>query len=623
MFKMLSQKALLGGVSVIALVALCGAAGLWSALNLADNLRDGQRSAKLLIEHMHADMMHDAIRADVFSALVASDQANGIDTASVSMGLREHAALIRANIANERVLGLTEEQAAVLAENDGPLEDYINSAQNVVALASTDLAAARAALPEFIGRFSALESSMRHVTEVLSAQADRNTARGEATAQTALYLVGGVITLAMLVLGFLVMATSRVLFSPLLSMTGAMSKLAAGDKSITVPELGRVDEIGKMATAVQAFKEAAMKLDAADAASAVKANEQTEVVNSLASVLKQLRDGNLTMRIETAFSADYEELRTDFNTALDGLQTAMQAVVLSADAIRSSTGETSLAASDLSLRTEQQASSLEETAAALDEITITVRKTAEDAKQADVAVIGTLSEAEVSGQVVRQTMAAMAEIEKSSKQISLIIGVIDEIAFQTSLLALNAGVEAARAGDAGRGFAFVATEVRALAKRSSDAAKEIKILISAGSQHVEIGVDLAGEAGKSLRQMVGRVSEISSLMSEIAASAQEQSASLTQINGAINQMDQATQQNAAIAEQSTVASRTLTQAADELLGLILKFQTGVAVTQGDGWQSRGRRGGPGKSVAQQRQRVAQFASRGSAALKADDDWDEF
>ncbi len=358
---------------------------------------------------------------------------------------------------------------------------------------------------------------------------------------------------------------------------------------------------------------------AAEAERAARAEEQARVVRGLADGLGELAGGNLTARIDQPFPGEYEKLRSDYNSAMASLQEAMKTIVVNAGGIRTGAGEISQASDDLSRRTEQQAASLEETAAALDEITATVRKTADGSKQANSVVATARSDAESSGQVVQEAVAAMAEIEKSSNQISQIIGVIDEIAFQTNLLALNAGVEAARAGEAGRGFAVVASEVRALAQRSSEAAKEIKGLISASSQHVGTGVELVGEAGKALQGIVTKVNEISGLVSEIAASAQEQATALAEVNTAINQMDQVTQQNAAMVEESTAASHSLTQEADELMHLISRFQTGAAAQI----KSPPTKAKPtGQPVQQQKQRVAQFASSGSAALK-DDDWQEF
>ena len=254
----------------------------------------------------------------------------------------------------------------------------------------------------------------------------------------------------------------------------------------------------------------------------------------------------------------------------------MSRVTAATDGIRGGSEEIGIAADDLSRRTEQQAASLEETAAALDEITSTVRRSAAGAKQASEVVAGAKLEAERSGIVVDQAVAAMGEIETSSREIGNIIGVIDEIAFQTNLLALNAGVEAARAGEAGRGFAVVAQEVRALAQRSADAAKEIKTLIGASARQVEAGVGLVGQTGEALRGIVAKVVEIDALIVQISASAQEQATGLHQVNTAVNQMDQVTQQNAAMVEQTTAATHALKGQTAELVALISAFQVGTS-----------------------------------------------
>ena len=283
-------------------------------------------------------------------------------------------------------------------------------------------------------------------------------------------------------------------------------------------------------------------------------------------------------------------------------------------------GEISEAADDLSRRTEQQAATLEETAAALDQITATVKKTAEGATQAATVVETSRVAAEKSKDIVERAVKAMSAIETSAEKISLIIGVIDEIAFQTNLLALNAGVEAARAGEAGRGFAVVASEVRALAQRSADAAKEIKSLITASSVQVKSGVDLVGETGDALSSIVSRVMEIDQLMVEITASTQEQSTALHQVNTAVNQMDQVTQQNAAMVEESTAASHNLTQEGQRLASLVTRFR----VTQDGGrrteqTESRVERPAP-------RAPARAFRQVGSAALATSapaNEWEEF
>ena len=246
--------------------------------------------------------------------------------------------------------------------------------------------------------------------------------------------------------------------------------------------------------------------------------------------------------------------------------------------MRSGSDEIADASDSLARRTEQQAASLEETAAALEEITATVRRTAEGASHARSVVAGAKTDAETGGEVVGRAIVAMNAIATSSRAITQIIGVIDEIAFQTNLLALNAGVEAARAGDAGRGFAVVAQEVRALAQRSAEAAKEIKGLISASTRQVGEGVDLVGQTGEALGRIVGQVAEINTVVTDIAASAQEQASGLQQINVAIAQMDQVTQQNAAMVEESTAASHALAREAGDLDRLMGRFQVGLDVT---------------------------------------------
>ena len=313
---------------------------------------------------------------------------------------------------------------------------------------------------------------------------------------------------------------------------------------------------------------------AAQEQAAEVARQQKSALDSLAAALAGLANGDLTVRLTQEVAAAYQALKDDFNNAMDALQNALTSVAGGAQAVQTGADEITQASDDLSRRTEQQASNLEETAAALDEITATVRKAAQSTAEARNVVTTAKANAERSGVVVRETVAAMGEIEKSSKQINNIIGVIDEIAFQTNLLALNAGVEAARAGDAGRGFAVVATEVRALAQRSAGAAKEIKTLIAASGAQVESGVKLVNETGKALGQIVEEVNRLNALVMDIAGSAQEQATALNQVNGAVNQMDQVTQQNAAMVEESAAASHGMAGEAQELHRLIGQFRLG-------------------------------------------------
>ncbi|MFA4950761.1 methyl-accepting chemotaxis protein [Brevundimonas sp.] len=429
---------------------------------------------------------------------------------------------------------------------------------------------------------------------------------------------------------------SRGIGGPIANMIGYMRRLIGGDTNFEVPCVSRKDEFGEMGRAVIAFRDAAIektRLEAEtetqraaveaerarnQAAADAAAREQAVVVSALGEGLDHLTRGDLTYTLSQTFPGVYQKLKDDFNAAIGQLKDAMSVVVTNVSAIRSGSGEISQAADDLSRRTEQQAASLEETAAALDEITATVNRTASGAKQASETVRAAKGDAETSGVVVRDAITAMGAIESSAHQINQTIGVIDEIAFQTNLLALNAGVEAARAGDAGRGFAVVASEVRALAQRSAEAAKEIKVLISASTTQVNSGVSLVGQTGDALQRIVSRVAEIDGLVSEIAASAQEQATGLQQVNTAVNQMDQVTQQNAAMVEQSTAASHSLSQEAESLAASVSRFQIG-ATSQ------------PARAPARQSHRpvaALKTVGRGGAALKPqpianEDGWEEF
>jgi methyl-accepting chemotaxis protein len=313
---------------------------------------------------------------------------------------------------------------------------------------------------------------------------------------------------------------------------------------------------------------------AADRAHVALEHEQALVVEALTTGMAKLADGELTYQMQDDLPPAYVRIKDDFNTLMVQLRNELRIIAANAEQMTTGAGEISHAADDLSRRTEHQAATLEETAAALDELTATVKRTADGAQQANTAVVKARSDAESSGEIVHQAVEAMSGIDQSAQQIGQIIGVIDEIAFQTNLLALNAGVEAARAGEAGKGFAVVATEVRGLAQRSAEAAKEIKTLISTSAAQVKQGVDLVGQTGEALDRIVAQVAEVSGLVSEITASAQEQATGLVEVNAAITQMDQVTQQNAAMVEESTAASHSLLQEANQLTALLARFRLG-------------------------------------------------
>jgi methyl-accepting chemotaxis protein len=262
--------------------------------------------------------------------------------------------------------------------------------------------------------------------------------------------------------------------------------------------------------------------------------------------------------------------------SLQHMQQSLQGLVgqlrTSADSIRTASVEIATGNQDLSGRTEQTASNLQQAASSMEQLTGTVKQTADSARTANQLVSSASSAAAKGGQVVNQVVSTMDEINTSSKKISDIIGVIDGIAFQTNILALNAAVEAARAGEQGRGFAVVAGEVRSLAQRSAEAAREIKTLIGASVERVETGARLVQEAGSSMNNIVASVQRVSDIIGEITAASAEQSDGIGNVNQSVVQLDQMTQQNAALVEESAAAAESLKDQAERLAQAVDKFR---------------------------------------------------
>jgi len=337
----------------------------------------------------------------------------------------------------------------------------------------------------------------------------------------------------------------------------------------------------------------------ARALSAVARNDFTERLEGLPSGFEQLE-------------ADYEAMRTTVGKTMAGVAQSVSGVNTGASEIRA-------ASDDLALRTQQQAASLEEAAATMEQLTGDVANAARGAEEVTTSVVEAKREARLGEDVAREAVDAMVAIQRSAQEISKIIELIDGIAFQTNLVALNAGVEAVRAGDAGKGFAVVANEVRALAQRSAEAAREIKDLVTGSVGHVGKGVELVGRSGDAFSRIAERVSEIAERASHISELSRTQSASLQQVNVAVREMDQMTQHNAAMVEETTAAARSLAGEAKDLDGIVARFrieQEATVVPLGTGRPSRPlqrSRPLPGRAAA----------AETSAARAAREDWSEF
>ena len=289
-------------------------------------------------------------------------------------------------------------------------------------------------------------------------------------------------------------------------------------------------------------------------------------------VARNVADGNLDAAIESGRNDELGQLLGSLRHMNESLAAIVGRVRASAEQVTSASSQIAAGNTDLSARTEEQASSLEETAASIEEMTATVNQNAQNASQASQVATSAAEVARRGGEAVDEVVKMMESIQSSSRKIGDIIGVIDSIAFQTNILALNAAVEAARAGEQGRGFAVVAGEVRSLAQRSAEAAKEIKTLITDSVERVDAGAKLADDAGKTMSDVVSSVNRVSNIISEIASATGEQSAGIAQVNQAVGELDKVTQQNASLVEESTAASESLKELAREMVDAVAVFR---------------------------------------------------
>ncbi|WP_428512025.1 methyl-accepting chemotaxis protein [Roseovarius sp.] len=446
-------------------------------------------------------------------------------------------------------------------------------------------------------------------------------------------------TSAVVALGGLVaifFAISHLVTGPIKSLSSAMRAVASHDYTANIPGINRGDEIGVMAQGLQQFRDTLARDEAETRARHESTTLRQKLLHHLGERMSRLASGRTDCSINLGdfegLDSDHIEIGKNFNEVVASLRKMLTTIVSTAESVRTSSQEISEVAEDQSKRSEAQAATLEESAAAIEELNNSVQTTATLAVDANERIADNKKRAATGGDVVGKTVKAMRDIEESSQQITAIIGVIDDIAFQTNLLALNAGVEAARAGDSGRGFAVVASEVRALAQRASDSANEIKELIMRSSEHVTEGSDLANQAGAALSDIIDGVNHVSDLVSQIATGSSEQAANLAEIKESVTELDKVTQQNAAVIEESSAASRSLSNEAQRMTDILRQFSLDElsedtapsalqipASARKTGWEDEIARTEPQNASAV---KIAAPAVS-SAAVNGQEDWHEF
>ncbi len=454
-----------------------------------------------------------------------------------------------------------------IGELRGKLDHMIALAKNP----ATQGEAQQLAGVKLLGKIRKLMGEINEAQDARVASTQKIESAARAGAITALTL-GGAFGIAMAVLlGWLL---TRMIATPIKQMTSLMGRLAGGENNIEVPGTERRDEVGGMAKAVLVFRDAAVAKEKADAAKLVADAEQQHVVGELTHGLESLAKGDLTAEIRSEFAPEYGALKSNFNSALDALRGLIGSVVEGAASIRTGSGEIAQASEDLARRTESNAASLEETSAAISQMDDRLKATAKAAGNTLARADQAISTVGDGRSIADDAVQAMTRVSDSAKGIDSVIEGLDKIAFQTRVLAMNAAVEAGRAGEAGRGFAVVADLVSALAMRAEEEAGRARDQLTATQTDIVAAVEMVQKVDGALADISGDVGQVHDLLANIAGDNEAQSAAVTQIAVAIGTMDQATQQNAAMVEETSAAARNLSSEVQLLTEQASSFNIG-------------------------------------------------
>jgi len=506
----------LTALAAIALVSLLVL--LLASLRNVDSLQQATlevgRTAQAVRNHMEADMMHDALRADVLAALLAAKDGDLEQRGAVLGDLDEHAAhfseMVRANQA------LLEDPTLLNAVNKvaPALNAYIQSAGEIATLAFEQPEAAGYYMPQFNESFDNLADAMERVSDLMTDSAVSSAAASESIVSQARFSSITIFAVTAALLAYSALLIGRNIVKPIRQVVSVTREIAGGQLDVDI-DIQSTDETADMLQAL------------------------TDMRDRVREVITRVREAG--------------------------------------DVVASSSREIAQSSMNLSQRIEETAATIEETRSTMQEISSTVAGNADLAGKAGGFANSASERTAASLEVVSRTSGAMEQANHASSRIGEIIGTIDGIAFQTNLLALNAAVEAARAGELGRGFAVVASEVRSLAQRSAEAAQEIKNLISDNVDKVRQGSELAQESAARLGDTDHAINELTAIVKDVARASSDQAHSIGQVDTAVGQMDAVTQQNAALVEELAAASNTMEQQASELMRLVAFFKTAESV----------------------------------------------
>ena len=435
---------------------------------------------------------------------------------------------------------------------------------------------------------------LREIRDAQVAQITENSERQEGAISSAMrvLVIGGIALIGIAMT--LALVLSRIIARPIAGLTKTMDELAAGKNDIDVPDAGRADELGDMARAVLVFRDAAVAKQAADAANARAEAEQKMVVETISAQLSELAGGDLTAEITRDFPGDYSAVKTNFNAAVAALRELISSVKESASSIRTGSTEIAQAAEDLARRTQANAASLEETSATITQMDGRLKATAEAATRTVERADGTMVSVTDGRSTAEEAVQAMTRVAESAKGIDSVIEGLDKIAFQTRVLAMNAAVEAGRAGEAGRGFAVVADLVSALAMRAEEEAGRARGQLTETQTDIASAVEAVQKVDSALGDISAGVGDVHQLLGQMASDNLAQSTAIAEVNVAIGSMDQSTQRNAAMVEQTSAAARQLATEVTSLSDQADQFK--VAETTGRFGQVQTRFGAQGKSA---------------------------